>query len=103
MARRVPTTLFGVAVAALGAAVVVASQQIKTGFTYDVVGPALFSTLIGVGLTLSGLAIVAAAMRSRDESFPLRLRLWPVALVSIALLFEAASISRLGWIPAVAT
>ncbi len=52
-AHRLPATLFGSAVVGLGVAVVVASQQIKTGFTYDVVGPAMFSNLIGVGLTLS--------------------------------------------------
>jgi putative tricarboxylic transport membrane protein len=102
MARRMPTTAFGVAVAALGVAVVMASQYIKTGFTYDVVGPALFSTLIGAGLTLSGIATVVSAARSCGDASQPRLRLWPVALISIALLFETASISRLGWIPAVA-
>jgi putative tricarboxylic transport membrane protein len=104
-AHRLPATLFGSAVVALGVAVVVASQQIKTGFTYDVVGPAMFSNLIGVGLVLSGAASVISARRASLEDLPdqLTLNLWPVGLISAALLLEAALISRLGWIPVVAT
>jgi putative tricarboxylic transport membrane protein len=100
-----PATLFGSAVVALGVAVVVASQQIKTGFTYDVVGPAMFSNLIGVGLTLSGAASVISARRASLEDLldQPKLNLWPVGLISAALLLEAALISRLGWIPVVAT
>ena len=104
-AHRLPATLFGSAVVALGVAVVVASQQIKTGFTYDVVGPAMFSNLIGVGLVLSGVASVISARRASLEDLPNqpKLNLWPVGLISAALLLEAALISRLGWIPVVAT
>ncbi|WP_201833861.1 tripartite tricarboxylate transporter TctB family protein [Microvirga zambiensis] len=104
-AHRLPGTLFGSAVAALGVAAVVASQQIKTGFTYDVVGPAMFSNLIGVGLVLSGIASVISARRASLEDLPdqPKLNLWPVGLISAALLLEAALISRLGWIPVVAT
>jgi putative tricarboxylic transport membrane protein len=104
-AHRIPATLFGSAVVALGVAVVVASQQIKTGFTYDVVGPAMFSNLIGVGLVLSGAASVISARRASLEDLPdqPKLNLWPVGLISAALLLEAALISRLGWIPVVAT
>lgn len=104
-AHRLPATLFGSAVVALGVAVVVASQQIKTGFTYDVVGPAMFSNLIGVGLILSGAASVISARRASLEDLPdqPKLTLWPVGLISAALLLEAALISRLGWIPVVAT
>ena len=104
-AHRLPATLFGSAVVALGVAVVVASQQIKTGFTYDVVGPAMFSNLIGVGLALSGVASVISARRASLEDLPdqPKLNLWPVGLISAALLLEAALISRLGWIPVVAT
>jgi putative tricarboxylic transport membrane protein len=104
-AHRLPGTLFGSAVVALGVAVVVASQQIKTGFAYDVVGPAMFSNLIGVGLVLSGVASVISARRASLEDLPdqPKLNLWPVGLISAALLLEAALISRLGWIPVVAT
>jgi putative tricarboxylic transport membrane protein len=104
-AHRLPATLFGSAVVGLGVAVVVASQQIKTGFTYDVVGPAMFSNLIGVGLTLSGAASVISARRASLEDLPDQqtLNFWPVGLISAALLLEAALISRLGWIPVVAT
>jgi putative tricarboxylic transport membrane protein len=104
-AHRLPATLFGSAVVALGVAVVVASQQIKTGFTYDVVGPAMFSNLIGVGIILSGAASVINARRASLEDLPdqPKLSLWPVGLISAALLLEAALISRLGWIPVVAT
>ncbi len=104
-AHRLPATLFGSAVVGLGVAVVVASQQIKTGFTYDVVGPAMFSNLIGVGLTLSGAASVISARRASLEDLldQPKLNLWPVRLISAALLLEAALISRLGWIPVVAT
>jgi putative tricarboxylic transport membrane protein len=104
-AHRLPATLFGSAVVALGVAVVVASQQIKTGFAYDVVGPAMFSNLIGVGLVLSGVASVITARRASLEDLPdqPKLTLWPVGLISAALLLEAALISRLGWIPVVAT
>jgi putative tricarboxylic transport membrane protein len=104
-AHRLPGTLFGSAVVALGVAVVVASQQIKTGFAYDVVGPAMFSNLIGVGLVLSGVASVISARRASLEDLPdqPKLNLWPVGLISVALLLEAALISRLGWIPVVAT
>jgi putative tricarboxylic transport membrane protein len=104
-AHRLPATLFGSAVVALGVAVVVASQQIKTGFTYDVVGPAMFSNLIGLGLVLSGITSVISARRAslEDLSDQLTLNLWPVGLISAALLLEAALISHLGWIPVVAT
>lgn len=104
-AHRLPATLFGSAVVALGVAVVVASQQIKTGFTYDVVGPAMFSNLIGVGLVLSGVASVISVRRASLEDLPdqPKLNLWPVGLISAALLLEAALISRLGWIPVVAS
>ncbi|MGF9763498.1 tripartite tricarboxylate transporter TctB family protein [Microvirga sp. 0TCS3.31] len=104
-AHRLPATLFGSAVVGLGVAVVVASQQIKTGFTYDVVGPAMFSNLIGVGLTLSGAASVISARRASLEDLPdqPKLNFWPVGLISAALLLEAALISHLGWIPVVAT
>jgi putative tricarboxylic transport membrane protein len=104
-ADRLPATLFGSAVVALGVAVVVASQQIKTGFTYDVVGPAMFSNLIGLGLVLSGITSVISARRAslEDLSDQLTLNLWPVGLISAALLLEAALISHLGWIPVVAT
>jgi putative tricarboxylic transport membrane protein len=102
---RLRATLFGSAVVALGVAVVVASQQIKTGFTYDVVGPAMFSNLIGVGLVLSGAASVVSARRASQEpsSEPAKLALWPVGLISAALLLEALLLARLGWIPVVAT
>lgn len=104
-AHRLPATLFGSAVIVLGVAVVVASRQIKTGFTYDVVGPAMFSNLIGIGLVLSGAASVISARRASLDDRPdqPKLNLWPVALISAALLLEAALISRLGWIPVVAT
>lgn len=104
-AHRLPATLFGSAVVALGVAVVVASQQIKTGFTYDVVGPAMFSNLIGIGLVLSGAASVISARRASLEDLPdqPKLNFWPVGLISAALLLEAALISRLGWIPVVTT
>jgi putative tricarboxylic transport membrane protein len=104
-AHRLPGTLFGAAVTALGVAVVVASQQIKTGFAYDVVGPAMFSNLIGIGLTLSGIVSVISMRRAALEDLPdqPKLNLWPVGLISAALLLEAALISRLGWIPVVAT
>jgi putative tricarboxylic transport membrane protein len=104
-AHRLPGTLFGSAVIALGVAVVVASQQIKTGFTYDVVGPAMFSNLIGIGLTLSGVMSVITTRRASIKDLPdqPKLNLWPVGLISAALLLEAALISRLGWIPVVAT
>ena len=102
--HRLPATLFGSAVVAIGVAVIVASQQIKTGFTYDVVGPAMFSNLIGIGLTLSGVASVISTRRASLEDLPdqPKLNLWPVGLISAALLLEAVLISRLGWIPAVA-
>jgi putative tricarboxylic transport membrane protein len=104
-AHRLPATLFGSAVVALGVAVVIASQQIKTGFTYDAVGPAMFSNLIGGGLVLSGAASVISARRASLKDLPdqLMLTLWPVGLISAALLLEAALISHLGWIPVVTT
>jgi putative tricarboxylic transport membrane protein len=104
-AHRLPGTLFGSAVAALGVAVVIASQQIKTGFAYDVVGPAMFSNLIGIGLTLSGIVSVISTRRASLEDLPdqPKLNLWPLGQISAALLLEAALISRLGWIPVVAT
>ena len=104
-AHRLPGTLFGSAVAALGVAVVIASQQIKTGYAYDVVGPAMFSNLIGIGLTLSGIVSVISTRRACPKNLPdqPKLNLWPLGQISAALLLEAALISRLGWIPVVAT
>jgi len=48
---------------------------------------------------------VISARRASLEDLPYqpKLNIWPVGLISAALLLEAALISRLGWIPAVAT
>ena len=92
---------FGFAVMAVGIAVTAGAQLIPVGFSYDAVGPGLFPTLIGAGLIVSALAILvdAAGRAPEGESNASPLDLLPVAMISAALLLEAALIGQLGWIP----
>lgn len=103
-AQRLPDALFGAAAATLGAFVILGARRIPVGFSYDAVGPALFPTMIGVGLLLSGLAILLSVWRTAAETVNERSRFnWTVvAVISAALLLEALLITRLGWIPMIA-
>lgn len=101
-----PEAAFGGAVLLLGLAVLAGAFSIPVGFSYDAAGPRLFPLMIGAGLCLSALLIVLDAFSkapsavSADEP-PMD---WlPVVLISAALLFEAAFITSLGWIPVTAT
>jgi putative tricarboxylic transport membrane protein len=100
---RTPAAAFGLCVLTLGAAVIVGARHIKAGFSYDVVGPAMFPTLIGAGLMISGaIALFDVWRKPPADAGSEPLALLPVALISGALLLEAAFIRRLGWILVVA-
>ena len=103
MTRNLPATVFGVIVLLLGVGVLVAAGNIPKGFGYDVVGPAMLPKLIGGGLVLSGLVILAESIMKRDGDAPdlAAMDFFPVVLMSVVLLAEAALISRLGWVTVV--
>jgi putative tricarboxylic transport membrane protein len=91
--------LFGVAALVLGVAVLYFARRIPTGFGYDVVGPGMFPTIVGIGLAFSGLIAVFEARGSSSRNDVVPIDLFPVALISSALLLESAAIRSLGWIP----
>ncbi len=97
--RNPPKALFGLAALLLGAAVLFLARKIPAGFGYDVVGPAMFPTIIGAGLTLSGLLAIFESRMNDDGEVTPPVDLLPVALISATLLIEAAAIRSLGWIP----
>lgn len=97
--RNPPKALFGCATLLLGAAVLFLARKIPVGFGYDVVGPAMFPTIIGAGLTLSGLLAIFEARVNEDVEAMPPVDLLPVAIICAALLIEAAAIRSLGWIP----
>lgn len=97
---------FGVAMLLLAVAVLVSAASIPSGFSYDAVGPRMFPTIMGVGLLLAALGILAGAIGPRRKAAQIaaapaepRPDWRPVALISAALLLEAALIETLGWIP----
>lgn len=96
---------FGVAMLLLAAAVLASTASIPAGFSYDAVGPRLFPAIMGVGLLLAALGILAGALGPRaSRAEPGGQADWkPIALVSAALLLEAALIETLGWVPLTAT
>jgi len=101
-ARRLPEVAFGCATLALGVAVTVAARTIPTGFGYDTAGPRLLPFIIGGGLILSALLVLAGTLASRPD-MPKHdeegVAWMPVVLLSAVLLLEAALIDTLGWIP----
>lgn len=103
-----PAAIFGAAILVLGIAVLIGSFSIPVGFSYDAAGPRLFPLLIGSGLCVSAVVVLldarsdepSPASAAEDET-PTDWR--PVVIISAALLFEAALITTLGWIPVTAT
>ena len=103
MTRNMPALLFGSFVLVLGAAVLVVAGSIPKGFGYDVVGPQMLPKVAGAGLVLSALVILGEAVLrpgAADGDFT-GVDVWPVALMSAALLAEAVLIARIGWVPVV--
>jgi putative tricarboxylic transport membrane protein len=101
---------FGVAMLLLAIAVLASTAFIPSGFSYDAVGPRLFPTIMGVGLLLAALGILAGAIGPRHRVLPVAAQPsgaptdWkPIVVISAALLLEAALIETLGWIPLTAT
>lgn len=100
---------FGVAMLLLAVAVLASAAAIPAGFSYDAVGPRLFPAIMGVGLLLASLGILAGAIGRRVATAPAApvaaapLDWTPVVVVSAALLLEAALIETLGWVPVTAT
>jgi putative tricarboxylic transport membrane protein len=97
---------FGVAMLLLAVAVLASAASIPAGFSYDAVGPRLFPAIMGVGLLLASLGILAGAVGRRPAAAaaaaaPMDWK--PVLVISAALLLEAALIETLGWVPVTAT
>jgi putative tricarboxylic transport membrane protein len=99
---------FGVAMLLLALGVLASTALIPTGFSYDAVGPRLFPTIMGVGLLLAAIGILAGAIgrrtapaQPRHDDAPTDWK--PVLIISAALLLESALIETLGWIPLTAT
>lgn len=102
MTRNGPATIFGALMLAFGAAVLIAAGHIPQGFGYDAVGPALLPKLIGGGLVVSAIVILAEARLKRDQDAALpEFSPAPALLISAALLLEAALIRTAGWTPTV--
>ena len=103
--RNMPEALFGLAILLLGILVTVSALSIPVGFSYDAAGPRLFPVIIGIGMGLSGAAVVAGnlvgAPRQIASAFD-DVDWLPVVLISAALLAAAMLIHRLGWIPVAA-
>lgn len=97
-----PKLVLAGAIAAAGAGVLWMAGSIPQGFGYDAVGPSLFPKIIGGGLLISGALTVLDAFRPREgeQDGPIDLR--PVAVILVAILFLAAAIDFLGWIPTAA-
>ncbi|MDT8332916.1 tripartite tricarboxylate transporter TctB family protein [Roseomonas gilardii] len=101
---------FGAAMLLLAIAVLASTASIPSGFSYDAVGPRLFPSIMGIGLLLASLGIIAGSIgrRSRVATTPTEpsgpgVDWKPVAVISAGLLLEAALIETLGWIPLTAT
>lgn len=99
--KNASSAALGGATLALGITVLVVASNINSGFGYDVVGPALFPRLIGCGLIVAALLIIAEALlrtpEPDDEAVPISLA--PVVVVSAALLLEVAFLETIGWVP----
>ena len=102
-ASRIPRLAFGGAALLLGLGVIATARTIPTGFGYDGAGPRLLPFIIGIGLVVSSLLVVAGALLSpgTDEAAEDGAVDWRVVVaISAALLFEALAIERVGWIVA---
>lgn len=101
---------FGAAMFLLAIGVLASAAAIPAGFSYDAVGPRLFPAIMGVGLLLAALGILAGAIGRGATKAPdapaaaaAPLDWKPVVVISAALLLEAALIETLGWVPVTAT
>lgn len=99
--RNASSAAFGGATLALGITVLVVASNITSGFGYDVVGPALFPRLIGGGLIVAAILVIADAVLrapdADDDAAPISPL--PVAVVSAAILLEVALLESVGWVP----
>lgn len=96
-------TIAGAGIALAGVAILTAAAGIKTGFSYDSVGPATLPRFIGGGLILAGVLVLIenrGAERAEEVSFG---RALPVIVISAALLGLALLVRLLGWVPMAAT
>lgn len=87
----------GLAAVALGAAVVWYGSDYSLG-TPRRMGPGFFPVVLGALLAVTGLAIMATALRSW-ERMP-RLNLRPLVVLPLALLLFALLLDRVGYAPA---
>lgn len=87
----------GLAAVLLGASVVFYGSGYSFGTTQRM-GPGFFPVILGALLVVTGLAIMATALRSR-EPVP-RLKLRPLIVLPVALLLFALLLDRVGYAPA---
>ena len=83
---------------ALGAAVVVVARGFPGGSVYDALGPRLLPYIVGAGLALTGLSILAGAFRGPKGEHE-ALDLAPVLWIVGALVVPIVLLRTIGWIP----
>lgn len=99
--RNWPLATFGITIFAIGIAVFFNARGIQGGFGYDAVGPAVFPMIIGGGFMVAAVMIcleslgVDADASDGDE----KTNVWPVIVISAAVLIEALLIKKAGWVP----
>ena len=81
----------------LGIAVVIVARGFPGGSAYDALGPRLLPYIVGAGLVLAGLPILAGAFR-RKRAYE-KLDLPPLAWIVGALVVPIVLIRPVGWIP----
>jgi putative tricarboxylic transport membrane protein len=88
----------GTFAAVLGVTVIVVARGFPGGSAYDALGPRLLPYIVGAGLGLTGLSILAGAFRgSKGEHEALDLA--PVLWIVGALLVPIILLRTIGWIP----
>lgn len=92
--------LFGVALVLLGCGMVWSISTLEATAAYAAVGPAVFPSLVGGGMALVGLAVIAEAFvrpLEREEE-AVEYDLLPVLLVIAGLVFASYALEVLGWV-----
>jgi putative tricarboxylic transport membrane protein len=88
----------GTFAAALGVTVLVVARGFPGGSAYDALGPRLLPYIVGAGLGLCGLSILAGAFRGRKGEHE-ALDLAPVLWIAGALVVPIILLRTIGWIP----
>lgn len=95
-----PLAKFGITIFAIGVAVFLNARGIQGGFGYDAVGPAVFPMIIGGGFVVAAILICLESLSLESvEDSPEKTNIWPVIVISAAVLIEALLIKKAGWVP----